>query len=81
MKEGAGGMGGPRGRFGDRHSLAYIYVSTANTRQNNPYNRSTKLTFLLGELCERGRLDLVCSLPWAQGNEEDEVTQIQDRMR
>ena len=47
-------------------------------------NKNSKLTFLLGELCERGRLDLVCALPWGAGQggeEEDEVAQIQDRMR
>ncbi len=56
-------------------------VSTHTYTHLKRTNRNTKLTFLLGELCERGRLDLVCGLPWAQGNEEDEVTQIQDRMR
>jgi len=44
-------------------------------------SRNSKLSYLVVEMCERGRIDLVCSLPWAQGDAEDEVSEVQKCLR
>jgi hypothetical protein len=44
-------------------------------------SRNSKLSYLVVEMCERGRIDLVCSLPWAQGDVEDEVSEVEICLR
>jgi len=44
-------------------------------------SRNSKLSYLVVEMCERGRIDLLCSLPWAQGDAEDEVSEVEICLR
>ena len=44
-------------------------------------NKNSKLSYLIVELCEQGRIDLVCSLPWAEEDAEDEISEIEKCLR
>lgn len=54
-------------------------VSSAATMGQK--GRHGKLSYLVVEICEQGRIDLICSLPWAQNDAVDEVVEVENVLR